>query len=39
MYYTWKNIKSYKDKTLTISAQTWNEEFELPDRSYSMSDI
>ena len=40
MYYTWKNIKkSYKNKEFTISAQTWNEEFELPDRSYSMSDI
>ena len=35
--YTWKSIKkSYKFK---ISAPTWNEEFELPDGSYSVSDI
>ena len=38
--YTWKNIKkSYKDNKLNISAPTWNEEFELPDGSYSVSDI
>ena len=39
-YYTWKNIKkSYKNKKLKISAPTFNEEFELPDGSYSVSDI
>ena len=40
IYYTWKNIKrSYKNTKLKISAPTWNEEFELPDGSYSVSDI
>ena len=39
-YYTWKNIKkSYKNNKFKISAPTWNDEFELPDRSYSVSDI
>ena len=40
IYYSWKNIKnSYKNNKFKISASTWNEEFELPDRSYSVSDI
>ena len=40
VYCTWKNIKrSYKNTKLKISAPTWNEEFELPDGSYSLSDI
>ena len=40
IYYTWKNIKlSYKNKKLKISAPTWNENFDLPDGSYSVSDI
>ena len=40
IYYTWKNIKkSYKNDKFKISAPTWNEEFELPDGSYSVSDI
>ena len=40
IYYTWKNIKrSYKNTKLKISAPTLNEEFELPDGSYSVSDI
>ena len=39
-YYTRKNIKkSYKNNKFKISAPTWNEEFELPDGSYSVSDI
>ena len=38
--YTWKNIKSsYKNNKFKISAPTWSDEFELPDRSYSISDI
>ena len=38
--YTWKNIKkSYKTNKFKISAPTWNEEFELPNGSYSVSDI
>ena len=40
IYYTWKNTKkSYKDNKSKISAPTWNEVFELPDESYSISDI
>ena len=40
IYYTWKNIKkSYKNNKFKISTQRWNEEFELPDGSYSISDI
>ena len=35
IYYTWKNIKS----SFKISAPTWNDEFELPDGSFSISDI
>ena len=40
IYYIWKNIKtSYKNNKFRISAPAWNEEFELPDGSYSISDI
>ena len=40
IYYTWKNIKrSHKNNKFKISAPTWNEEFELPDKSYSVSNI
>ena len=40
IYYTWNNIKSsYNNNKLKISAPTWNEEFTLPDGSYSVSDI
>ena len=36
----WKNIrKQYKNKKLKIGAPTWNDKFELPDGSYSVSDI
>ena len=31
--------KSCKNKKFKISAPTWNEEFELPDGSCSVSDI
>ena len=35
-----KNIKkSYKNNLFKTSAPTWNEEIELPDESYSVSDI
>ena len=38
--YTWKNIKdTYNMTKFKISAPTWNEEFTLPDGSYSISDI
>ena len=40
LFYTWKNIKkSYKNNKFKTSAPTWNEEFELPDGSYYVSDI
>ena len=40
IYYTWKNIKSeYKNNKFKISATTWNDEFDLQDGSYSISDI
>ena len=40
IYYPWKNIKSsYNNNKFKISAPTWNDEFELPDGSYSVSDI
>ena len=40
IYYKWKNIrKQYKNIKLRIIAPTWNAEFELPDGSYSVSDI
>ena len=38
--YTWKNIKiSYNNNKLKISAPTWNDKFELPGGSYSVSNI
>ena len=40
IYYTWKNMKSeYKNNKLNISAPTWNDNFDLPDGSYSVEDI
>ena len=40
IYYTWKNIKSsYNNNRFKISAPTWSDKFELPDGSYSVSDI
>ena len=40
IYYTRKNIKkSYKNNKFNIPTPTWNEKFELPDGSYSVSDI
>ena len=36
----WKKIKSsYNSNKFKISAPTWNDKFELPDGSYSVSDI
>ena len=38
--YTWENIKkSYINSKIKISAPTWNEELELLNGSYSVSDI
>ena len=40
IYYTCKNIKTeYNNNKFKISAPTWNDTFDLPDGSYSVSDI
>ena len=40
IYYTWKNIKSeYNNYKFKVHAPTWNDEFNLPNGSYSVSDI
>ena len=40
IYYTWENIRSeYNNNKFKISAPTWNDTFDLPDGSYSISDI
>ena len=40
IYYTWKNIKSLQsNNTFKISPPTWNDKFEVPDGSHSISDI
>ena len=40
IYYTWRNIKAvYNNNKSKISAPTWNDEFDLPDGSYCVSEI
>ena len=40
IYYAWRNIKSkYNNNKSKISAPTWNDTFDLPDGSYSVSNI
>ena len=40
IYYTWKNVKSsYNNNKIKISKPRWNGKFELPDGSYSISNI
>ena len=40
IYYTCKNIKSeYNNNKFKMHAPTWNDKFNLVDRSYSVSDI
>ena len=40
IYYTWRNIKSaYNNNKFKISAPTWNNKFDFPDGSYSISDV
>ena len=34
-----KHKSSYNNNKFKISAPTWNDKFELPDGSYSVSDI
>ena len=40
IHYTWRNMKSlYNNNKFKTSAPTWNDKFELPDGSYSVSNI
>ena len=40
IYYTWRNVKSpYNNNEFKRSTSGWDEEFEIPDGSYSVSDI
>ena len=40
IYYTCENIKSeYNNNKFKVSPPTWNDTFDLPDGSYSISDI
>ena len=40
IYYTWRNIKSeYNSNKIKIHVPTWNDEFNLPNGSYSVSNI
>ena len=40
IYHTWKNIKkNYNNNKFKISSPKWNDNFELSDGSYSISDI
>ena len=40
IYYAWKNIKSsYNNNKFKISTPTWNDDFQLSDGSYSVSNI
>ena len=40
IYYTWKNLKSvYNNNKSKILARSWNDEFDMPDGSNSISDI
>ena len=40
IYYTWKNMKpEYNKNKFKVSVPTWNETFDLPDESYSISEI
>ena len=40
IYQTWKNIKStYNNNKFKISAPAWNDTFDFPDGSYSITDI
>ena len=40
IYYTWKNvISTYNNNKFKISAPTWNENFDLHDGSYDISEI
>ena len=40
IYYTWKNIEwEYNNNKFKTSAPIWNDNFDLPDGTYSIADI
>ena len=40
IYYTWRNLKSSDNNNkFKISAPRWSDKFQLPDGSYSISNI
>ena len=40
IYYAWKNIRMlYKNNKFKISTPIWNEKFDFPGGSYSLTDI
>ena len=40
IYYTWNNIKKlYRNNKFKILGAKWDEQFEQPNKSYSISDI
>ena len=40
IYYIWRNMKSsHNNNKFKKSVPAWNNKFELPDRSYSVSDL
>ena len=40
IYFTWKSVKSaYKNNKFKISPDTWSEQFDISDGSYSVPDI
>ena len=39
IYYTWKTLNLHITKKFKTSALSWNDEFDLPDGSYSISYI
>ena len=40
IHYTWRNIRSeYKNNKFKIFAPTWNDTFDFPNGSYSVSNV
>ena len=40
IYYTWQHVKSeYRNIKFKLTGPTWDETFDLPERSYTITDI
>ena len=40
IYYTWQNVKEeYKNNKFKLIGPTWDETFDIPDGSYTITDI